>query len=198
MMRTLSVLLAALVVIIAGVSCDESLPMYRDPADVFDANNDALYAIRPSDNSLKAFINIVNIFDDTFEDRAAVEGSLTIEWSGNSSVRKTFRLGSSAIISGKYNAASNRLTIGPNDTLKFGVSWNFITDSGQNIRDIVQYHKDPTCQQRWVSDPLTFFVRSEVKVFERTGLVTGKTFKITFQHHREYFSDQFCTPLPSN
>lgn len=198
-MRRLLLWMSAAMCVVAGISCDETLPPYHDPADVFQSKNNALYAISITDNSLKVFVNIVNVFDDAFDGTTLMQGSVTIEWSGNAAFKKTFAVSPSSIISARdYNPVSRKLTITPGDAVRLGFSWNFVADDGRLITNWVTYHKDPSCQQRWISNPLTFAVRSQVKVYDKTALVTAPTLLYTFVHHRQYFSDQYCTPLPSN
>ena len=193
--KTILHILVLTVFSLLGFSCGETLPPFRDPLDVFDAQHEALYVISGSDNSLKAFVYLINVFDETFDGRAAIDGTVTIEWASNPSFRKTYRVTPNNILSGKYTPGTNTLTIDSRDTLKFIFSWNFIDDNGRDIRDMATYHTDPSCQQRRISDPLTFTIRSEVKVFEKINFVSAPAISPVIIHHRQFFPGNFCTPL---
>ncbi|MCI0564310.1 MAG: hypothetical protein MN733_38035 [Nitrososphaera sp.] len=183
-------------VIAASLSCDESLPRYSDPTKVLEANNAALYVISTTDNSLKVFVNVTNTYDETFDGRAFIDGTVSVTMSGNQSFRKTFIINSSNIVSGNYNPSSQQLRIDPGDTLKLTFSWNFFDDNGRDIRDIVAHYEDKTCIQRRISDQLTFTIRSEVKVYEKVAAAVAQTIAYTFVHHDAYFNPGWCTPAP--
>ncbi len=54
-------------IIILGFSCDEALPPYENPANVFEAKISGIYHISPFENVVKVFITLSNKYDETFE-----------------------------------------------------------------------------------------------------------------------------------
>jgi hypothetical protein len=186
----------SLILVVGGLSCKEPLPARRDPGDVFDTINRAQYVISQTDNSLKLYAYIMNTFDETLEANLLLQGTVTVEWTEDKTFQKTFKLSPAAIDRARhYNAGTNVLTIDSGDTVRVAYSWNFIADDGSSLFSKLIFHKDPSCKQRMVSDSLAFFVRSQVKMFEKTSTSVAPTIVYRFQLHQAFFADQFCTPL---
>jgi hypothetical protein len=118
-------------------SCDESLPPYRAPAGLFEGWLRGSYVLTRTDNSLKVYFTIRNIFDESFQGPAELTGSIRIVSARNPDIAKTFFLTARNIIEGSgYDGATGTLLLDPGKSIRLGVSWNFVDDEGRDLRDI--------------------------------------------------------------
>lgn len=181
------------IVALLPLSCAESLPPYEDPLNVLKGDAWSAYVITNVDNSIKIFLTVVNTYDETFEGIAILRGEATITWGGDPAAVKRFNLDASHLISARgYNPATRMLTFDPGDSIRIGVSWNFITDAGLNVREAILYHRDPLCYPRFISHPETFHLTAEILVYDRTGKVIGSPRSFTFQITKEYVDPRSC------
>jgi hypothetical protein len=140
-------------------------------------------------------VTVSNVFDEALDGQASLRGTLRIAWDRNNEYGKTFSITPANVISARhYNRTTGRLMILPGDSIRLGVSWDFVADDGRRIEDWMSYHRDPTCSQRFITVPLTFTISAELKVFDVAGFVVAQSSKAIFQHHRSYVSNRFCTP----
>ncbi len=194
-MRTGNIIWRLVPILLFSLSCKEELPVHNDPDQILQAITWGQYVISPTDNSLKGYLTVSNVFDEALDGQAYLRGTLRIVWDRNSEYRKTFSITPANVISApQYNRTTGRLTILPGDSIRLGVSWDFVADDGRRIEDWMSYHRDPTCSQRLITVPLTFTISAELKVFDVVGFVVARSSKATFQHHRSYVSNRFCTP----
>lgn len=169
----ISVLKFSLLILLAG--CDENLPEYKDPQGLFRPSLEAHFVFGPflnvPDSTLKIFFNVTNVFDETFDAVVAIDGYVEITLIRDTSYHKTFRLTDAHIYSAtNYNRTTRKLRIDPGDSLRLMVSWDFIDDSGRNLRNgVFQYKPDPTCFGRKFAPPEFFVLRGQLKLFDKTG-----------------------------
>lgn len=173
----LTALLSVFVVSLT-IQCNEALPTYEDPANLFKATLEAHFSYGPYiatiDSTLKVYLNVRNIFDDTFDARVNIDGFVQIILVKDTAYHKTFRLTKSNVYSAtRFDPATNQLTIDSGDSLRLLVSWNFIDDNGRNLRsDIFRYTNDRTCfNARFFAPPEFFVISGQVKLFDKTGYV---------------------------
>lgn len=173
-------LLTALIILTAALTirCNEALPTYEDPSNLFKATLEAHFSYGPYiatiDSTLKVYLNVRNIFDDTFDAQVNIDGFIQIILVKDTAYHKTFRLTKSNVYSAtRFDASTNQLTIDPGDSLRLLVSWNFIDDNGRNLRsDIFRYTNDRLCfNARFFAAPEFFVVIGQVKLFDKTGYV---------------------------
>ncbi|MEX0737083.1 MAG: hypothetical protein WD182_06545 [Bacteroidota bacterium] len=153
-------------------ACDEFLPEYRQPDVVLQATLSAQYILDFTDNSLKVYLTVKNVFDETFQARADVKGTIELESMRDPSVRKSFSLSSFNFIEAPgYNRNTGILTMNPNQTVRLGVSWNLVADDGgRDIRrEFFKYIQDPTCEDRCFALTEDWVIRGRVQLFEKTG-----------------------------
>lgn len=157
------------------LNCNETLPEYRKPQGLFRPSWEAHLVLGPwenvLDNSLKVYLNVLNTFDETFEAKVNIEGSLEIILVKDTSYHKTFRITDNDIYSAtSYNRVTKKLTIDPGDSLRVRVSWDFVDDYGRDLQAYVfRYTPDPTCFGRRFAAPEFFILRGEMKLFDQTG-----------------------------
>jgi hypothetical protein len=188
--RSLLVLATALV----GLACNEDLPGYNDPADVFDAHMDAAYVITRTDNSVRVYILVTNDYDETLQGRAAFGGQIAVVWTRDPSRRKTVTLTPAHLIYARsYNPNSQVLTLDPGDSIRLGFVWNLIDDDGVDLRQFFTYRQDPLCPARFISEPEFFRLSGEVKVFDRTALAVAPAWLYRLEHQDRWV---MCEPSP--
>ncbi|MGH2569551.1 MAG: hypothetical protein ACRDGA_14530, partial [Bacteroidota bacterium] len=110
-----------LIFLVLQIACDEALPPYDVPEKVFEGSVFAGYQIlTPGDNSLKVFVSIKNLFDETLQDRAVLSGSLEIASLRDPRVKKTFSLNTANLLYARsYNSVSRFLTLDTGDSVVF-------------------------------------------------------------------------------
>lgn len=157
--------------------CDESLPVYEEPAKVFVMELNVLYDLEHYGDRLIVYILVRNVFDETLQGTAAIRGTVEIISVRDTTVKKTFQLSSERVIQAKgYDRRTGILTIDPQDTVRLGVSWDFIDDSGRDLRgDFFQYYDDLTCYTlRRLAYTEHFVFTGAIKVFDKTTQVQAK------------------------
>lgn len=184
---------AALITLAAGIqSCNEVLPPYKDPREVFEGRLWGEYAISRTDNSLKVYMTMVNTFDETFQARAILRGRIVITWQRDPAHTRTATLDSTNLLTGNYNPTTGILTIDPGDSIRLGYSWGFETDAGDTVTRYFRYQRDPTCPARWLSDPESMVVTGELKVFDKVDATTAPPGYVTFIHHKRFVDSREC------
>lgn len=184
-----------LVLILSGIAlsfhaCDELLPEYRQPEVVLQSALSAQYVLDVTDNSLKVYLTTRNIFDETFQARADVQGTIELVSVRDSTVRKTFPLSAANFIEAPgYNRTTGILTLNPNQTVRLGVSWNFVTDdAGKDIRrEFFKYIEDPTCEGRCFALTEDWVIRGRVQLFEKTGTSVADSIQYALCFVNMYF-----------
>jgi len=193
----LGILGAALLLAIGP--CSESLPVYQEPQKLFDGKIEGVYVLTISDNSMKVYLSVTNIFDETFEGQGVLTGSIEIVSARDPNVRKTFSVSGGNVISARgYDRATGRLVIDPGDTLRLGVSWNLVDDSGRDLRrDFFSYIQDSTCLEymRCLAFTEDFILQGSVKLYDRTAPVLAGPTAYSFCYVTKWISPKDCPPI---
>ena len=180
----------------AVLSCDEALPPYQDPADVFTMTMTGEYSMNQWENVVKAYVTVANRYDETFQARAVLRGRLKITWQRDTSMHKTVMLDSTNLFSTpNYNKETGVLTIDPGDTFRVRYVWNLVTDSGVDVSTLFVYEKDPSCSQRYIANTETFSLEGEFKVYERTGLTRAAPAAVSFRYLTAWIGEAACIPM---
>lgn len=184
-------------VILINLSCKEPLPPYEDPRNVFEGSLDPEYVYAFNDNSLKIRFAIKNKFDETLQARAVLTGSLQISLRRNPDFKRTFFLSASNLVQAtNYNPNSRILTINPGDSIRFGVSWNFLDDNGRDLRqEVFRYVPDPMCILRRIAAREIYVLRAEVKIFDRTEDVSVGSVAFAMCHINAWIDPKQCPLL---
>ena len=178
-----------------SLSCKEPLPAYRDPAQVFSGSARPAYLFSKTQNHLGVQLVVVNDYDETFEGRSLFEGSIEIALSRKPDLKKTFFLSSSNLIQGKYNPGSRILSFDPRDSIRVGVTWDFIDDREVDLRtQEFVYRSDPMCSLRRISQEETFIIKGNLKLYDRTDEIKFGPVTMTLCHVNVWV-DKVCVTL---
>lgn len=177
--------------------CDESLPVYQEPERILDGRIEGAYVLTIQDNSLKVYLKIKNVFDETLQGQAILKGTVEIISARDPQVRKTLVVGPGNIISARgYERNTGRLTIDPGDTITLGVSWDFTADDrGVDLRsNFFQYIKDVTCDSRCLAFTEDFILTGDITVYpQRAPLRMSVNFPVCFVSR--WIKPNFCPPI---
>ncbi|HLF20296.1 MAG TPA: hypothetical protein VI704_05865 [Bacteroidota bacterium] len=186
-------------VCIFASSCEGEIPPYEDPRDVFRGATNGLYVIGSIDNSMKVFLTATNTFDETFQGQAVLEGEIQIVLARDGTIQKTFSISSANLIpTSNYNPTTRVLTIDRGGSIKFEVSWDFVDDSGRDLRqNTFRYVPDTTCAVlgRKIAAPEDFSLRGEVKVYEQIDIVRAMPKSFRMCHVNFWVSSKECPPI---
>jgi hypothetical protein len=164
-------------------TCKESLPVYHAPANMFQARLTPFYGLTASENKLHIFVVVQNIFDETLEGEASINGRVQLVSTADPNVVKTFTLGPGNILHAPgYHPGTGMLTFNARDTIIFDASWDLgqrplLDDAGKDLTaGLLHLGTDPACpMDRTISDPQNFSVEGFVQLFDRSGpSVAGK------------------------
>lgn len=184
--------------LLALQSCKELLPAYEDPRDVFDAYQYGFYEISITENAVKVYFTVVNTYDETFDARAMLSGTLILAFDQDRSFKKTVPLGPSLLLEARgYDPSSGNLRFDPGDSIRFGYSWNMVADDGRSLFNIdeVRFIPDPQCPRRLIStEPIRITLQSDVRLYERVDVVAPSLFRFSFTLHRSFVASRDCFP----
>src|SRR5258706_10078774 len=134
--------LYALLLILGG-ACHETLPPRVDPKNVFQGTMDARYVLRTHENNVEACIAIRNVFDETLQSTALLRGHLRITLKSDTSFHTTVALSTRMLTLANYDSIRNVLTVDPGAPIHLRYVWDFIDDSGRDVRrDVFVYADD--------------------------------------------------------
>jgi len=180
-------------------SCHEFLPPRADPENVFEGTIEGRYVLSESENSIEICLRVKNIFDETLQSTALFVCNLHLALNSDTSYHKTVVLGPLYLLSGNYDSVSHVLTIDPGSSILFRYVWNFIDDSGRDLRQTVfQYTADPSCSFRTIARAEAFTLDGELKVFDHTGTVRFGPVYFTFNHVSSYVDPGTCRPVQTD
>ncbi|HEY4612967.1 MAG TPA: hypothetical protein VII11_08305, partial [Bacteroidota bacterium] len=186
--------------------CDESLPPYSEPEMFLTGSISGQYILTATDNSMKVYFSIKNIFDETLQGQAVMRGTMEIVSMRNPNVHKTYALSISNVSNpGRYDPATGILTFDPGDSVVYLASWNFIADDqGADLRtSYFRYVSDPVCTGRALDGtPLErchalteeFILRSEIIVFEGRAPVRA-TVLFPLCYVSRWVNPKYCPPI---
>lgn len=152
------------------LSCEENLPPYEDPGDVFSASVDALYILSVDENVLNVVLTVRNTFDEPLDGTLSLQGSITITTVRDNVLRKTFEIIPSMItVVPSYNPQTRRLVLNPNQSMRIEARWNFVDDQGMDlVEEFLVFRGDPTCGSRCYALGEDLRLNANVNLFSRT------------------------------
>jgi len=188
--------LSLVVAMAVSMSCDESLPPYQDPRNVLQGTPRGKYVLTVSENSLHVSFTIKNVYEETFQAQAILNGTLVITAKRDPTIQKTFQLTESNVTyAANYNRATGVLTIDPQDTVVLSATWDFIDNVGEDLRLMFfRYAPDPSCLGRHIAQEETFLIQGSMKVFEKLPDVSGGPSEYTFCHVDVLFAKDCWMP----
>jgi hypothetical protein len=172
----------------ALTSCKEPLPPYDDPRDLLDAYSYGLYVINRQENVVKAYLTVINTYDETFDAEAVLSGRIVLTWAKDGTFKKTFQLSPSLLIYARgYNAETGMLRFDPADSIRFGITWDMVADDGRRLFSLMSFFPDPECPARLIStEPVRFSIEGHALVYNRTGTVGATVTQFEFILQREF------------
>lgn len=192
----------ALVVMISSHSCNESLPPYQEPQQLFNATIDGKYWLSDIEHSLTVYFRITNAFDETLEGPALLTGRIQISSARDTSIHKTFSLGTANLFSG-YTLIGKTLRIDSKQTMVLKATWDFpgdrvVDDNGRNLAgdsttaSFFTYVADKTCQWRRLARPEDLLLQGTVRLFDRTAPLEAGPIVFPFCFVTNFVSVKYC------
>lgn len=189
----------------AGItlSCDDSLPPYTLPANVFRSyvrnvspaevsyvhgfvNSGVPSRLSSISPPQVFFIDIVNTFDEVLQDQAEVSGTLELVDDDMPDVKATIPISVANLTGPQYNPTTNILTLSPGDTLRLRCSWGYKTDDSLWAfakAYVVEYISDNNRGTLVTHSPMNFSATARTKLFKSTNVITSlkKKFILLFK-----------------
>jgi hypothetical protein len=164
-------------------SCDEELPVYTEPTARLDAKIEGEYFLSDVEHSLRAYVRITNLYDETLDGPASLTGSIVLFAARDTSIHRTFPLTRANLVAGTVNA-SGILKIDPKETIILKATWDFpgnsvIDDYGRHLSGdsatvhFFSYVQDPTCRFRLFAKPEDFVLQGTVNLFSQRAPVSA-------------------------
>jgi len=184
----------AIILILSAIflGCDEELPPQDNPTDLFISQASLQYQYvpdsRPTQSSIDIYIVYKNFFDESLDDFASMKGSIKIEWLAPPEERGAIDPKRTDVLTfdnlfyaKKYNFASNRIIVDPNDSIILRYRWNLKTDDSTNIMSQAKYSIDRDCTVRAnpqndvgfraISAKQQFRISATFSIFQRGGVI---------------------------
>lgn len=155
------------------------------------------YALHHDVNAVNVYLTVTNVFNETFQERATISGSIEIVSARDASVRKAFLLNSNDVAIAKgYDRLTGILTISPNDSIRMGVLWDLIDDHGRDLRqDFFSYVQDPTCPFRRLAYTEDFILTGNLKLYNQTAPVVIGPALYSLCYVTAHVRPQDCPPI---
>jgi hypothetical protein len=175
------------VLVLTQVHCEERLPAYIEPQQTMRAVVDPhfFYGPRISDTMVVIFVNVVNVFDETFQAEIAPLGSVEIELAKDITFRKQIVFDVASLYDANYDPLTRVLTINPHETVRFRVTWNLIDENDRDLRKFIFHYKPDTfcaSRARKFAARETFVLNAQVKLFDKTGVSVAAPLLWTMCH----------------
>ncbi len=155
-------------------SCNESLPPYAPPANVFTGSlqPEMLYSAKTAP-VLRIYFTATNTFQQTLQGHGNLTGTLRLVLANDTSYHKTFALDSSCLVNTQaLNPRTGLVTVDPGGSLLILVVWDFTDDDGRFIPgDAFPLTPDPNCPTIGRSDPQPLTLTCSFRVFDLVGQV---------------------------
>ena len=190
-----SLLCAFIGFLLLRMDCEEPLPPYEEPQDVFastlQTSPPGLETIRrdtmqvlEGKGGMGFTVDVSNLFDETFADTAREPlGEIQIWWVDDASVSRMIPLlKSDEVVTDEINSLGY-LIFDPGETLRFAVNWRWWDDNGGQP---MWSHLDKT----WVSGALEyptmeFAAQAKIHLFDRLPAVNTAVIRFTVTFYGE-------------
>lgn len=191
---------ASIIISLGGITlfvqgCEEQLPRYADPRDVFDGTVQASYTLSTAQNDVGVTVTIRNTFDEELEGPAVITGTIEIVSLRNATVRKTFQV-SPAMLTYARSFSGGRLHMVPGDEIRIGTRWDLVDDTGMNLKSgFIEMLKDTTCNVRCLGAPEDFSLSARINIYERTNPVSIGPSPFRLCYVNAAVDSRVCPPL---
>ena len=176
--------------IVGGPICNESIPPYIDPREVFDGAIAGGY--------LRIYVDATNRYDETLEGPAVLTGEVEIVYAADPSLSWKLMLTSANLLTSRnYQPSTGVLRVDAGETLRFLLNWDVIADNGVNLSSqVFRYWEDPDCSSgRCIAEEEAFIARGSVTIFEKTGTITVGPILFSLCHVIGNVPPNLCPPL---
>ena len=154
--------------------CDETLPPYTEPEVFLEGAITGQYLLSVAfGNRVSVQFSVKNIYEETLDETVQMRGFIELRSVRRPDIKKTFSLTGGNVILGGYNRQTGQLTINPQDSIVFSVSWDVSTDDrGVDPRgELFTFYEDPICSLRCIAVREDFILSGEVHVFNQRAPV---------------------------
>ncbi|MFZ4620451.1 MAG: hypothetical protein ACOYNS_07825 [Bacteroidota bacterium] len=145
---------------------------------------------------LQFFVTMKNNTDETLEDIARLDGTMSITWvprpgeGGNFTFVRTVPMTRSNIFYAKsYNPVTRKLILAPNDSVVLSFIWNLKTDDSTNLFLHMNEVTEPSCivyrdgsppGNRRFTSRQRFTVAAGVKIFDRLVFLNAQPITVSY------------------
>ena len=174
-------------------SCDETLPDRNDPSNLLSARLAWHYSYSRTENAYSILVIVRNNSDETIQARAAIAGTIRIEWliplevTGNIVKTRTDKLDLSNIkYARQYEPSTGMITLASGDSITLYYSWNLKMDDSTWLpynpafnaarkRDDYKYSGNYCYAAggylRFLFARQSYRVQMSVRIFDQTGVL---------------------------
>ncbi len=180
-------------VVMLAPACQEQLPSYEDPRDLFVSYLAPRITYRSDGVSIDVNVVLINAFDETLDDVIDVDGWVSVTMGGDPSTVRTLTLSTTELSARSFVPASRRLTLDPGDSVVFRVRYDFFDDTGRDLRDaVMRWMPDPSCEVRLLSTNMSYEFRASVGMYKRTAATIPPPAIAWWCVPRQWVSDKIC------
>lgn len=181
------------------LSCDEHLPAYEDPRNLFVARLRTEHVYSSTGIYTNLYLTFVNRYDETLEDTAAFDGTVAMTLLRETSYRKTFRVTASNLhFARSYQSGNRVLRIDPGDSVVFLFRYTYTDDLGRSLpNDIFRFGVDPNCPSRMVAVGESFSVEGSSRLYTRTASTSAPTVLFQICYAMPYVRPALCMDMIS-
>jgi len=167
------ILNAIYLLIISGMTCDESLPPRLEPSQIYRVRLEIVTPypehirrdigeVMGGKGSLGFNVSIMNVFDETLSDTVRFEfGRIEIWWEENPEVLRTIPLTIQDEIITREIGPWGRITFDPGDSIYLAMTWPFLMDDDSTY--MFNYSS--------IRRAMEFEAQAQVQLFEQTAMV---------------------------
>jgi hypothetical protein len=163
------------------LSCEEELPPYSDPTRLFEGELDGIYILQADTNYVRIALRMKNVYDETLDGIAKIDGQIRIVAKRDTTVKRTFSINTSMLVSGRYDSRTGRLIVDPNEVIRFETTWDGRDEAGRHLRStFFVMVPDTNCIYRCFAVPEDFLLSATVNLYERIPAMTTGMFTFRF------------------
>jgi hypothetical protein len=169
------------IIVLTGIGCDESLPVYEAPKTLFESTLLPEYHWTRAGGEFWVSLNVKNIFDETFQLPGQPKGTLEIILKREPHYRKTVTIDENNLITtGVYNSFAHTMTINSDQTLSLLYKWYFVDDSEVFLPYSVF---TPKGGGQGNAMPEVFIIKGSIQIFDTIGQVLFQPIEYTLNYY---------------
>lgn len=167
------------------LSCNEELPVREDINNMITTTVTSSFIRESSQNNLRFYVTVKNNTDETIEERTAFGGTVEVRWmpapdveSPGVDTKRTLMIGSGStniFRAPGYNQSTAILTLKPNDSIVFYVTWNMRSNDSSYLPRFWTAQPDYQCNTdlglRRITLRQKFLVTASIKMFDKLAVL---------------------------